>query len=106
MQNLGLWKRTMNAKQIKIIFLLILGCFILYNIIIGQINSKLVDLNIQITELEENYNIVKSKTNSIKSEIEALLSIRNLDDIAKEKNFNKPTKEQKIVLKNDKDKTE
>lgn len=96
----------MNAKQIKIIFVLILVCFIFYNIVIGQISNKLIDLNIQITELEENYKILKSKTNSTKSEIEALLSIRNLDDIAKEKKFNKPTKEQKIVLKNDKNKTE
>ena len=99
MQSLGLWKKNMNAKQIKIIFLLIIICFIFYNIVTVQIRSKLIDLNIQITELEENYNIVKSKTDSIKGEIESLLSMKNLANIAKDKNLKKPTKEQKIILK-------
>ena len=42
----------------------------------------------------------------MKAEIKSLLSIKNLEKIAEEKKFNKPTKEQKIVLKNDKDKKE
>lgn len=96
----------MNGKQIKTIFILILACFIFYFIVIGQINNKLTDLRIKITDLKENYDILENKSNSMKAEIKSLLSIKNLEKIAKEKNFNKPTKEQKIILKNDKDKEE
>jgi cell division protein FtsL len=96
----------MNGKQIKTIFILILFCFIFYFIVTGQINNNLTNLRIQITDLKENYDILENKSNSMKAEIKSLLSIKNLEKIAEEKNFNKPTKEQKIVLKNDKDKKE
>ena len=96
----------MNGKQIKTIFILILFCFIFYFIVTGQINNNLTNLRIQITDLKENYDILENKSNSMKAEIKSLLSIKNLEKIAEEKKFNKPTKEQKIVLKNDKDKTE
>ncbi len=96
----------MNGKQIKTIFILILFCFIFYFIVTGQINNNLTNLRIQITDLKENYDILENKSNSMKAEIKSLLSIKNLEKIAEEKKFNKPTKEQKIVLKNDKDKKE
>lgn len=96
----------MNFRQLKTIFLLILACFIFYFIVIAQINNNLLGLQKEQTELEENYKIIESESNSIKAEIEALLSMKNLEKIAKEKNFSKPTKEQVIYIKNDKDQKE
>ncbi|MBR3653874.1 MAG: hypothetical protein IKN62_00365 [Elusimicrobia bacterium] len=96
----------MNGTQLKKLFILTLVCFICYFIVIGQMNNKLVSLRIKITDLKENYDILENKSNAMKAEIKALLSIKNLEKIAKEKNFNKPTKEQKIIIQNDKDKEE
>ena len=96
----------MDKKQIKIIFILTLTCFIFYFIVIGQINNSLFELNKEFTELDENYKIIESESNSIIEEIESLTSLVNLKEIAKEKNLKKPTKDQIIYIKNDKNKEE
>lgn len=94
----------MNGKQTKTILLLILGCLIFYFIVMGQINNKLVDLDIQITDLSDDYKKLHNKNLSMVSDIAFLHSITNLKNIAKEKNMKEPVSEQIIVLQNDKNK--
>lgn len=77
----------MNGKQIKILFFLIIFCFFIYSIIMGQLNAKLIDLNSQLTDLEEQHKIITSENNSLLSNIKSLLSMENLNKIAKEQNF-------------------
>ena len=43
----------MNGKQIKILCVLIIICFFVYSVIMGHLNTKLVDLNSQVTDLKE-----------------------------------------------------
>ncbi|MBQ3943089.1 MAG: hypothetical protein II669_02085 [Elusimicrobia bacterium] len=94
----------MNGKQTKTIIILILGCLIFYFIVMGQINNKLVNLEIQITDLNDDYKKLHNKNLSMVSEIAFLHSITNLKNIAKEKNLKEPTSDQIIILQNDKNK--
>ena len=59
-------------------------------------------LDIQITELEEKYSILKNETDYTMEEIGKLLSMNNLNKIAVERNLKSPTKEQIVELTNDK----
>jgi cell division protein FtsL len=71
----------------------------------GQLNTKLIDLNSQVTDLQEQEKIITSETTSILSSIKSLLSMENLNKIAKEKNFTK-NKGRIVVLKLENDQTE
>jgi hypothetical protein len=62
----------------------------------------MVLLDVQLTELEENYKILKNETDSIMESIGQLLSMNNLNKVAVEKNLKRPTKEQIVELTNDK----
>ena len=62
-------------------------------------------LNSQVTDLEEQHKIITSETTSILSSIKSLLSMENLNKIAKEKNFTK-NKGRIVVLKLEDDQTE
>lgn len=95
----------MNGKQIKILIFLSIICFFLYSVIMGQLNTKLIDLNSQVTDLQEQEKIITSETTSILSSIKSLLSMENLNKIAKEKNFTK-NKGRIVVLKLENDQTE
>jgi len=95
----------MNGKQIKILVLLGIVCFFIYSVIMGQLNTKLIDLNSQVTDLQEQEKIITSETTSILSSIKSLLSMENLNKIAKEKNFTK-NKGRIVVLKLEDDQTE
>lgn len=92
----------MNDKQIKKILLSIGLCIFIYFFSVIQLHNKVIQLSIDNDNLENTYNLLKEDTKYIKSEIEKLLSLNNLEDLAKEKNFKKPTKEQVVMLANDK----
>ena len=95
----------MNAKQIKILLFLIIVCYFFYSIIIVQMNNKLVDLNSQVTDLEEQEKIIKSENDSMRLSIRSLLSMDNLNRIAQEKNFT-TNKGRIVVLKLEDDKNQ
>ncbi|MBR3628245.1 MAG: hypothetical protein IKN42_05305 [Elusimicrobia bacterium] len=77
----------MNFKQIRTLVILGIICYFLYSITIVQLNTILIDLNSQLTDLKEQEQIIKSENSSILSNIKSLLSMENLNKIAKEKNF-------------------
>lgn len=77
----------MNGKQIIKLLILIAVCYFFYSLIIVQLNNKLEDLNFQLTDLVEQEQIIKNENDSILLNIRALLSMENLNKIAKEKNF-------------------
>lgn len=95
----------MNFKQIRWLLILIVICYFFYAIVIGQLNTILTHLNSQVTDLEEQHKIITSETTSILSSIKSLLSMENLNKIAKEKNFTK-NKGRIVVLKLEDDQTE
>ena len=77
----------MNFKQIRWLLILIVICYFFYAIVIGQLNTILTHLNSQVTDLEEQHKIITSENNSLLSNIKSLLSMENLNKIAKEQNF-------------------
>jgi len=93
------------SNKIFIIIFVLIGCTILYAFSIIHIKNKVINLEMQATDLEEKYAILKNQSNSIMEEIGYLLSMTNLNKVAIEKNFKRPTKEQIIELTNDKNKT-
>ena len=90
------------SKKIFIFIVELVVCILIYSFIISQIRSKTILLDIQITELEEKYSILKNETDYIMEEIGQLLSMNNLNKIAVERNLKSPTKEQIVELTNDK----
>ena len=90
------------SKKFFILIVELIVCILIYSFIISQIRSKTILLDIQITELEEKYSILKNETDYIMEEIGQLLSMNNLNKIAVERNLKSPTKEQIVELTNDK----
>ena len=90
------------SKKIFIFIVELVVCILIYSFIISQIRSKTILLDIQITELEEKYSILKNETDYIMEEIGQLLSMNNLNKIAIERNLKSPTEEQIVELTNDK----
>ena len=90
------------SKKFFILIVELIVCILIYSFIISQIRSKTILLDIQITELEEKYSILKNETDYIMEEIGQLLSMNNLNKIAIERNLKSPTEEQIVELTNDK----
>lgn len=90
------------SKKFFILIVELIVCILIYSFIISQIRSKTILLDIQITELEEKYSILKNETDYTMEEIGKLLSMNNLNKIAVERNLKSPTKEQIVELTNDK----
>ena len=90
------------SKKIFIFIVELVVCILIYSFIISQIRSKTILLDIQITELEEKYSILKNETDYTMEETGKLLSMNNLNKIAVERNLKSPTKEQIVELTNDK----
>lgn len=90
------------SNKIFVFMVVLVVCTFVYSFVVSQIRSKTVLLDIQLTELEEKYAILKNETDSIMEEIGHLLSMNNLNKVAIEKNLRRPTKEQIIELTNDK----
>lgn len=90
------------SKKFFIFIVELVVCILIYSFIISQIRSKTILLDIQITELEEKYSILKNETDYIMEEIGQLLSMNNLNKIAIERNLKSPTEEQIVELTNDK----
>ncbi len=93
------------SKKIFIFIVELVVCILIYSFIISQIRSKTILLDIQMTELEEKYSVLKNETDYTMEEIGRLLSMNNLNKIAVERNLKSPTKEQIVELINDKVKT-
>jgi cell division protein FtsL len=90
------------SKKIFVFIVEVIVCILVYSFVISQIRSRMVLLDVQLTELEENYKILKNETDSIMESIGQLLSMNNLNKVAVEKNLKRPTKEQIVELTNDK----
>ena len=90
------------SKKFFILIVELIVCILIYSFIISQIRSKTILLDIQITELEEKYSILKNETDYTMEEIGKLLSMNNLNKIAVERNLKSPTEEQIVELTNDK----
>ena len=90
------------SKKFFILIVELIVCILIYSFIISQIRSKTILLDIQITELEEKYSILKNETDYTMEEIGKLLSMNNLNKIAVERNLKSPTKEQIVELTNHK----
>ena len=90
------------SKKIFIFIIDLVVCILTYSFIISQIRSKTILLDIQMTELEEKYSVLKNETDYTMEEIGKLLSMNNLNKIAVERNLKSPTKEQIVELTNDK----
>ncbi len=94
----------MNVKQIRWLLYLIVFCYFFCSIVFIQLETILIDLNEQVTDLKEQEQIIKSENDSILSSIRVLLSMNNLNRIAKEKNFT-TNKGRIVVLKLENDQT-
>ena len=90
------------SKKIFIFIIDLVVCILTYSFIISQIRSKTILLDIQMTELEEKYSVLKNETDYTMEEIGRLLSMNNLNKIAVERNLKSPTEEQIVELTNDK----
>lgn len=82
---------------ITIIFTIIV--YIVSSIILIQLKNTLVGFDNKITDLRKEYDLLQSSTNSIKAEIESICSMQNLQKIAENKKFTKPSADQIIYIK-------
>lgn len=88
-------------KKISLLLIVTAICGFFYFFITVQINNSLVNLLIEKTNLEEQYEILQSESLSMQNEIEELSSFTSLHKFAEENNLKEPKKEQVIVLKDD-----
>lgn len=77
----------MNGKEKRILFITVILCVFIYCVAVAQLNNVLISLNVQVTDLDEQHKIILSENASIISSIKTLLSMDNLNRIAREKNF-------------------